>query len=168
PTRGQGILMRIAAVLAFLGVFAIAPAVRADAEVQRLLAAKGTLAWTVAPTGKAQRYGHAEALVDAPVDKVRDTAVDFARYKELHKKFESARVVGKDPQGTDVYLKLAVKVGPFKVDQWSVMRFGPPRALHGGGWMIEGRETKGNMKDGHLVITIRPIDANHAVLKVDL
>lgn len=159
--------MRLA-VLAFVGILAFPAVAGADARVQRLLDAKRTLAWNAAPSGKAQRYGHAEALVDAPADKVRDTALDFAHYKDLHRKFQNARVVGKDAGGVDVYMKLPVKVGPFTFDQWSVMRFGPARALPGGGHVIEGRETKGNMKDAHLVITITPIDAKHSLLDVDL
>lgn len=159
--------MRVA-VLAFLGSLLLPAVAQADGEVQRLLDAKRTLAWNAAPSGKAQRYGHAEALVDAPVDKLRDTATDFAHYKDLHKKLQHARVVGQDPNGTDVYMKLPVKIGPFTFEQWSVMRFGPARSLQGGGFVVEGRETKGNMKDGHLVITMKPVDAKHSLLKVDL
>lgn len=155
-------------IVAFLAALLLPAVASADGEVQRLLDAKRTLAWNVAPSGKAQRYGHAEALVDAAADKVRDTAVDFAHYKDLHKKLQNARVVGKDANGTDVYLKLPVKVGPFTFEQWAVMRFGPARALPGGGWIVEGRRTQGNMKDGHFVISVRPVDAKHAVLKVDL
>jgi hypothetical protein len=158
--------MRFAKV-AFLSILLLPGVAHADGEVQRLLDAKRTLAWNAA-AGKGQRYGHAEALVDATADKVRDTALDFAHYKDLHRKLQNARVVGKDENGTDVYMKLPVKIGPFSFEQWSVMRFGPARALPGGGWVVEGRETKGNMKDGHLVITVRPVDAKHALLKVDL
>lgn len=154
--------------LVFIGALLLPSAAAADGEVQRLLDAKRTLAWNASPQGKAQRYGHAEALVDAPADKVRDVAVDFAHYKDLHKKLQNARVVGKDEHGTDVHMRLPVKVGPFTFEQWAVLRFGPARSLPGGGWVVEGRETKGNMKDGHLLITVRPVDAKHAVLKVDL
>ena len=153
---------------ALLSVLLLPAVAHADGDVQRLLDAKRTLAWNAALSGKGQRYGHAEALVDAPADKVKDTAVDFAHYKDLHRKLQNARVVGKDENGTDVYMKLPVKIGPFTFEQWSVMRFGPARALPGGGWLVEGRETKGNMKDGHLVITVKPVDAKHSLLKVDL
>ena len=159
--------MRLAIVV-LVGACLLPVAAHADGEVQRLLDAKRTLAWNAAPSGKSQRYGHAETLVDAPADKLRDTVLDFEHYKDLHKKLRNARVVGKDANGTDVYMKLPVKVGPFSVDQWSVMRFGPAKSLANGGWLVEGRETKGNMKDGHLAITVRPIDAKHSLLKVDL
>ena len=155
-------------IVVLVGACLMPVAARADGEVQRLLDAKRTLAWNAAPSGKSQRYGHAETLVDAPADKVRDTALDFDHYKDLHKKLRNARVIRKDASGADVYMKLPVKIGPFSVDQWSVMRFGPAKALGGGAWLIEGRETKGNMKDGHLAITVRPIDAKHSLLKVDL
>lgn len=158
--------MRLA-IAVLVGACLLPVAAHADGEVQRLLDAKRTLAWNVT-SGKSQRYGHAETLVDAPADKLRETALDFEHYKDLHKKLRNARVVGRDANGTDVYMKLPVKVGPFSVDQWSVMRFGPAKGLNGGGWLVEGRETKGNMKDGHLAITVRPIDAKHSLLKVDL
>lgn len=137
-------------------------------EVQRLLEAKKTLNWNVTLPGKSEKYGHAEALVDAPAEKVRDTAVQFGRYKELHRKFASARVVAKEGDNTDVYMKLPVKLGPIQVDQWEVMRFGPARMLGGGVHVVEGRGVKGNMKDGHMIITIKPVDAKHSLLKVDL
>ncbi len=167
--------MRVAAIALF-GLLLLPAAARADQgappapspEVQRLLAAKKTLNWNVTLPGKREKYGHAEALVDAPADKVRDTAVQFGRYKELHRKFASARVVAKEGDNTDVYLKLPVKLGPISVDQWEVMRFGPSRALPGGVHVVEGRGVKGNMKDGHLVITIKPVDAKHSLLGVDL
>lgn len=154
--------------LAFLGALLLPSVAHADAELQRLLDAKRTLAWNASPAGRSQRYGHAEALVDAPASKLRDVALDFDHYKDLHKKLQNARVVGKDERGTDVHMKLPVKIGPFTFEQWAVLRFGPARSLPGGGWIVEGRETKGNMKDGHLVITVRPVDPKHAILKVDL
>lgn len=169
--------MRAPALALVLVASLFAPAVaRADQaappapspEVQRLLDAKRTLNWNVTLPGKSEKYGHAEALVDAPADKVRDTAIQFGRYKELHRKFASARVVAKEGANTDVYMKLPVKLGPIKVDQWEVMRFGPARSLAGGVHVVEGRGVKGNMKDGHMIITITPVDAKHSLLKVDL
>jgi hypothetical protein len=47
------------------------------------------------------------------------------------------------------------------------MRFGPARAT-GGTQVIEGRGVKGDMKRGHTIITIKPIDAKHSILEVDV
>ena len=159
-------MRRVAIVIALL----MAPtAVQAhEADVQRLLDAKRTLNWNVNLSGRGEKYGHAETLVDAPADKVRDTAVQYGKYKDFHRKFATARVIGKDGDNTDVFMKLAVKIGFFKIDQWEVMRFGPPRPLPGGAFVVEGRGVRGNMKDGHMIITMRPIDAKHSLLKVDL
>ena len=112
-------------------------------------------------------YGHAEVLVDAPLSKVRSAAVDFPHYRELHHKFASARVVAQEGDNVDVYLKLPIKLGPVKLDQWEVMRFTPAR---GGvsSLVVEGRGVQGNMKEGHLVITARAVDERHTLVKVDL
>lgn len=139
----------------------------ADPEVKRLLDAKGqTLRWSL-PSAKGDRYGHAETLVATSSENVKKTALDFAHYKELHRKFSSARVIGKEGDSTDVYMKLPVKVGPVTLDQWEVMRFGPARGDNGAS-VIEGFGVKGNMKSGHIKITVRPIDEKHALLKVDV
>ena len=61
--------MRLAIVV-LVGACLLPVAAHADGEVQRLLDAKRTLAWNAAPSGKSQRYGHAETLVDAPADKL--------------------------------------------------------------------------------------------------
>ena len=139
-----------------------------DPEVTRLLQAKGaTLKWSHVPAGASARYGHAEVLVDAPLAKVRSAAVDFAHYRDFHHKFSSARVIAKQGDDVDVYMKLPIKLGPLKLDQWEVMRFGPAR---GGAQslVVEGRGVQGNMKEGHLVISARAVDERHTLVKVDL
>jgi hypothetical protein len=139
-----------------------------DPEVKRLLDAKGqTLRWSWAPPGRGEKYGHAETLVATSADNVRKTALDFAHYRELHRKFSSARVIAKEGDNTDVYMKLPVKVGPITIDQWEVMRFGPAKQA-GDAAVIEGFGVKGNMKTGHIKITVRPVDEKHSLLKVDL
>jgi carbon monoxide dehydrogenase subunit G len=143
------------------------PSAAQDPEVVRILQAKSTLRWSYVPSGKTERYGHAETLVQATPEKVRQTAVDYAHYKELHRKFSGARVVGKEGDATDVYLKLPVQVGPVKLDQWEIIRFTPARAA-GSGYVVEGRGVKGSMKAGHIVISVRPVDDKHSLLKIDL
>ena len=165
-----------AALFVFVLLATASPARAADdvaaPDVKRLLEAKRALHWNVAWPGKSHKYGHAEALVAAHADKVRDIAVQFGRYHELHRKFAGARVVAKERSGegeaTDVYMRLPVKIGPFTFDQWEVMRFGPTRAIDGGAHVIEGRGVRGTMKEGHMVITIKPVGAKHALITVDL
>jgi hypothetical protein len=142
-----------------------APAPAKDPRVARLLDAKKTLKWNHDVSGG--RYGHAEALVDAPADKVAKTAADFGHYKELHKKFKTARVIGKEGDRTDVYMRYPVTIGMMTVELHEVMRFDPPRAT-GASHVLEGRGLKGDMKQGHTVIKITPIDDKHSLLEVDV
>lgn len=139
-----------------------------DAQVARLLEAKKTLNWNHTIAGGKDRYGHAEALVDAPADRLAKTAVEFGKYKELHRKFSTARVIGKEGDQTDVYMRYPVQIGPVTIELYEVMRFGPDRASGGGTHVIEARGIKGDMKRGHTLITIKPVDAKHSLIEVDI
>lgn len=138
-----------------------------DPQVARLLDAKQTLKWNYSPAGRSERYGHAEALVDAPAEKVAKNAVDFAHYKELHRKFASARVIGKEGDTTDVYMRYPVYIGALKVEFHEVMRFGQPR-LNNGMHVLEGNALRGDMKQGHTIISVKPVDDKHSLLQVDI
>lgn len=135
-----------------------------DPQVARLLAAKGTLKWN---HGTSSRYGHAEALVGSSANDLARAALDYNHYKDIHPKFSTARVVGKEAGKTDVYMKYPVKIGPVKIELHEVMRFDPER-LDGQTHVIEGVGIKGDMTRGHTKITIKPVDATHSVLSVDV
>lgn len=137
-----------------------------DPQVARLLEAKKTLKWNHT-LGTADRYGHAEALVEAPAEKVAKSAVDFGKYRELHKKFVTARVIAKEGSQTDVYMRYPVQIGPMTIELYEVMRFGPDKDT-AGTHVIEARGVKGDMKRGHTIITIKPVDAKHCILQVDV
>jgi len=165
-----------ALVLAALTTFVTAPAHadatpenRQDPAIVRLAAAKGaSLKWTEARPGSSARYGHGEVLVNAPLAAVKTAAVDFAHYKDLHKKLATARVVAKNGDTVDLYVKLPVKLGPVEIEQWQVIRFAAPRADGEAGFVLEGRGVQGNMKEGHVVVSARAVDERRTVLKVDL
>src|SRR4051794_11238511 len=70
-----------------------APDPAKDPQVARLLEAKKTLNWNHTVGNSKDRYGHAEALVAAPADKLAIVALDFQRYRDLHRKFATARVI---------------------------------------------------------------------------
>lgn len=144
-----------------------APDPARDPQVARLLDAKATLKWNHALGSKGERYGHAEALVGAPADAVARTAADFGHYKELHRKFKSARVIAKEGDSTDVYMRYPVQIGPMTLELHEVMRFGPVRS-NGAARVLEARAVKGDMKQGHTVITVKPVDEKHALLQVDV
>jgi hypothetical protein len=138
-----------------------------DPAVARLLDAKKVLKWNRTLGANGDRYGHAEVLVDAPADAVAKTAADFAHYRELHRKFKSARVIAKEGDSTDVYMRYPVQIGPITIEMHEVMRFGPVRA-NGAVQVLEAHALKGDMKAGHTLIKVKPVDAKHSLLEVDV
>jgi len=55
-----------------------------------------TLKWNWNPPGRAERYGHAETLVQAPLEAVRTQVLDFSHYKDLSGgKFKTSRMIAK-------------------------------------------------------------------------
>ena len=144
-----------------------APDPSKDPQVARLLQAKQTLHWNVNINGA--RYGHAETLVEAPAEKCAKRAQEFGKYKELHRKFAGARVINKEGDKTDVYMKYPVIIGPVKIDMYEVMRFNPDHVgAQPGSHVIEAYGIKGDMKRGHTIITVKPVDANHALVEIDV
>jgi carbon monoxide dehydrogenase subunit G len=164
-------LTQIAVLLAALSVpvlaHADAPDPAKDPQVARLLQAKKTLKWNYAPAGTSDRYGHAEALVAAPADAVAKVATEYGKYKTLHRKFATARVIAKEGPNTDVYMRYPVQIGMVKIEFFEVMRFGQPR-MNGATHIIEGTGIKGDMKTGRTVISVRPVDAKHSLITVDV
>lgn len=145
----------------------LAPAsASADPDVDRLNEAGQALKWNYVPAGRSDRYGHAEALVQAPLAAVRSHITNFATYKQLvPDKFNNARVVGKEGDQTDVYFQVAVLHGA--VTLWQILRFAPLRTVNGEE-VLEGKFVRGNVKDAHVVFSIRAIDDNLTLLKMDL
>lgn len=167
------------AALALVAIPAIAPVANADEaapapadpakdpQVARLLQAKKTLKMNQPMGPINDRYGHAEALVEATPEQLVKTATEFGKYRELHRKFKTARVIGKEGNQTDVYMRYPVQIGPMTIELYEVMRFAPDRTV-GNTHIIEARGIKGDMKRGHTVITIKPVDAKHSLLSVDV
>jgi hypothetical protein len=136
-----------------------------DPEVARLLDAKKTLKWNRTIGG--DRYGHAEALVDAPAETVAKKAGSFGQYKTFHHKFATARVVNKEGDRTDVYMRYPVRIGPMTIELHEVMRFQPMRRS-GSAFVLEAWGIKGDMKKGHTIITVKPVDAKHSLVELDV
>ncbi len=134
-------------------------------EVVRLLQAKQTMKWN-RPIG-AERYGHAEAIVGASAEKLGKTVVDYGHYRDLHRKFATARVIAKESSRTDVYMRYPVKIGLVRIDMYEVLRFTPDDIIDGK-HVVEARGISGDMKHAHTIITYRAIDATHSLLQVDV
>jgi len=138
-----------------------------DPQVAKLLQAKAAVQSNRTIGSSTDRYGHAEALVAAPAEKVVEALAQFNRYKDLNKKFASARVINKEGDQTDVYMKYPVKVGALQIELYEVMRFSPLKAS-GAVRTLEARGIKGDMRRGHILMSVRPVDATHSVLEIDV
>ena len=138
-----------------------------EAQLERLRKDAGPIKSNWVPPGKSDRYGHAEGLIDAPIDAVRAKLLDFGRYKDLAgPKFKNVKVVDKQGQSTDVYFQLPIMKGLVTI--WYVTRF-PPLRASGGGDVVEGTFVKGNIKNMHIAFTVRPgTEEKNSVLVCDL
>lgn len=138
-----------------------------DPQIRRLLEAKKTLNWNRTLGSGTDRYGHAETLVDAPADVVAKYAVAFGQYRTFHRKFATARVIAKEGDKTDVYMRYPVTIGKLTIELQETMRFSPLRT-EGSTFVLEAHAVRGDMKRGHTLIVIKPVDAKHALLQVDV
>src|SRR5580698_10476100 len=62
---------------------AVSTADSRDPDAARIAAAKRSLEWNWTPPGRAERYGHAETLIHAPISSVRTRVLDYAHYKDI-------------------------------------------------------------------------------------
>jgi len=139
------------------------------ADVARLAAAGHSVKWNWTPPGRAERFGHAETLVHAPLEAVRRLVVDFADYRALAPSITTSRVVGHGPDGsTDVYLRMGVLNNTLTF--WNVTRFAPLRRAPEGAEIVEGRMVpgKGNIDDSAAVWTMAAAGPDLTVLKFDV
>jgi hypothetical protein len=138
------------------------PAERKE-QLDRLAKDAGPIRTNWVPPGKKERYGRAEGIIAAPIDKVRAKLQDFGSYKDLAgPKFKTVRVVDKQGDDTHVYFQLPIMKGLITINY--VTRFAPIK-----GDVIEGKFVKGNIKDMHVVWTVRPgPDEKSAIMTCDL
>ena len=141
-----------------------------DAEAQRLSQLGHSTKTNLVPSGKSDKYGHAEVLINAPLAKVRQQVTDFSHYKEFAPdKFKNARVVDKnrDAGTTDLYFAIEVMHGLVKLT--NTLRFSAPRVITPGTEVVEGTFVNGtNVKNANIVLTMREVSPEFTVLKIDL
>jgi len=141
-----------------------------DPDAARIAAAGHTLTWNWTPPGHADRFGHAETLIHAPLPKVRRMVLDFGHYRELAPySVKTSRIVGHEPDGSiDVYMQISVMND--MVTLWNVTRFAPLRRVSEGLEVLEGKMIpgKGNVEDGAVVWTMHSVGPEWTVLKFDL
>lgn len=141
----------------------------ADAELARLRAAQGHSAkWNYVPQGQAARYGHAEVIIQSPIDTVRAYVTDFAHYKEFSSgKFKTSRIIDRPAPGvTDLYVQVPIFHGMIML--WQVVRFAPVRTPSPGTEVIEGTLVHGNVRASNVILTMRVVDPVTTILKCDL
>jgi hypothetical protein len=65
-------------------------------------------------------------------------------------------------------MKYPVTIGKLTFELHETMRFAPTKSV-GNAYVLEGQALlNGDMKQGHTVITVKPIDAKHSLLMVDV
>jgi hypothetical protein len=157
----------VAAGLALLP--AVSSADSRDPDAARIAAAKRSLEWNWTPPGRAERYGHAETLIHAPLDVVRGRVLDFSHYTDISAHFKMSRIIayGAD-HTTDVFIRIGVLHDI--VTLWDVTRFSPIREVAPGLEVLEGRMLpgRGNVRDMNAVWTMRALDDEWTLLKFDL
>jgi hypothetical protein len=141
-----------------------------DPDAARIATAGHSLKWNWMPPGHADRFGHAETLIHAPLVAVRARVLDYAHYKDfMPDKFKTSRVIGHGVDGSaDVYIQIKVMGG--MVTLWDVTRFAPLKTVAAGLDVVEGRMLpgKGNVDDVDVVWTLRALDPEWTVLKFDV
>lgn len=167
--------MKLAVLFGVLGGLVISSSALADGpapassdpDLARLIPANGhSVKWNYVPSGKTDRYGHAEVLVAAPLSYVRELILDYSHYKDYSGgKFKTSRLVDKTDTSSDVYFQVPVLHG--MVMLWQVVRFGAVRVLQPGVEVVQGAFVRGNVKGSDVVFTMRSV-GDKTVLKADL
>lgn len=138
-----------------------------DPQLSRLNNAGHSLKWNWTPPGRTERYGHAEALIRAPLSAVRAQVMDFPRYRDLAPdKFKTSRMVAKDGANIDMYFQIPVMHG--MVTLWYVARFGAVKTIAPGVEQVEGKFIRGNIKDMNIFLTMKTVDDRFTILSCDL
>ena len=128
--------------------------------------------------GDAQRYtykttsppnsidtGGAAIFVNAPYATVRQIVLDYRHYTEFMKPLAQSKVLSRKNGVSELYMEAPILHGAAKV--WAVVQALAP-AKEGSGEKIEIRYVRGNVDDLHMIWRLRPVDATHTVLKLDI
>jgi ribosome-associated toxin RatA of RatAB toxin-antitoxin module len=115
--------------------------------------------------GASIKAGCARIHVRAPVPAVRKVVTDFRHYEKFIKKFDKARVVGREGDKTDVYLEVPILKGAAKI--WAVLRFDPPKQVNGEE-VVEAKMLKGNVDRMDARWRIKKIDEENSQLDLEM
>ncbi len=139
----------------------------ADAEAKDLEARHYAVRYALRTVDPPSRIdtGGAAVFVTAPYATVRKLVTDYRRYEKLIPVFEQSRLLSRKGGAAEVYLQVPVMHGAATI--WAVARVAPP-IKDGTSETIAARMVKGNVSDFRAVWRLRPVDATHTILKLEL
>jgi ribosome-associated toxin RatA of RatAB toxin-antitoxin module len=112
---------------------------------------------------KAAYGGAARVNVDAPHELVRSVVLDYKNYAKFISRFETAKVIGKKGNTTDVYLKVPILNGAGSV--WAIVRFEPMTTVDGVDTLV-GHKLE-EKEDGKKTGNVKRLDATWRLTKLD-
>lgn len=133
---------------------------------KRLIAKRDAERYEVATPHSSVKAGAARVHVRAPADVVRKVVTDFDGYSKHIKKFDKAKVVGRNGNKVDVYLQVPILKGLAKV--WAIVRFEPIKKNGPDEEVLVGKMLKGNVKHLNAWWKIKKIDNQNTQLNLEL
>lgn len=110
--------------------------------------------------------GGAVVSVNAPLEKVLDVVQDYRGYVDILPRIEESQVMGSANGETDVYMRAPILGGLRSI--WALMRFSPPEPQDDGGYKIDGRYMKGNLKTWRGAWVLQPDGPDRTTLRLEL
>lgn len=142
PTRRTVLTLAATLALSFAGP-SIAAA-KPTAESARLMKLRDSERYEVQKLESGIKAGAARITVQAPRAVVEKVVRDYRRYEKFISPFEKSRVIGRDGDRTDVYLRVPILKGAAHI--WAVVRFDAPKKIDGDTEVITGHMLKGNVQ----------------------
>lgn len=156
----------IAATLIGVGLNSPLASAAPDEEAKRLMKKRDAERYEVATEHSSSiKAGCARVHVAAPTNVVKKVVTDFKNYSKFIKKFDKAKVVGRDGDKTDVYLQVPILKGAAKI--WAVVRFEPMKKVDGNDVLV-GHMIKGNVDRLDAKWILKKIDDDNTQLHLEL
>jgi len=108
--------------------------------------------------------GRSTVVVDAPLDKVKSTVLEYGDYAEFMPHYTASKVLGKRGAVYEVYMQVEALHGAVRM--WARLEMTPKK--DGKAERLQSRFVEGNVKDFRATWHIEPIDAEHTKLTLDV
>ena len=113
------------------------------------------------------KVARAEIFINAPMNQVKTSVLDYANYSTFIPKFQKSKVIkGKSGEAQEVFLQIPILHGAATI--WAVENFALPAADGKTGEKIVGNMVKGNVDDLRATWRYRAVDDKHTVLSLDI